>query len=327
MKRHLPIFLFVMIFAISARGEDITVGTYNIELFHNHFLAHRIATSKPSWIKEPDAKELMDDERHSNDKDNWEISQVILDPKFAPDILVIQEGCEQSDLEYFNHHWLNDAYSTVYVFPTNTTRDQNLCMLIKTGFKAFETRDDYYKEPDTVKNERGERLFARGPAFVLIQSPSGYRFWIGTNHQKSKADNSVTVTEWRNREAKREHEIIKELEKTGPSDVIFLGDMNDELGIQKYEDKGGGDSIANIIGPPEDGLILATKPLIDAGEISYGGYWKPEFRSFIDQIFVTREMKDQIEKVQVFHNDFTQVASDHYPVMMRFRADPAGKAK
>ncbi|HMB96151.1 MAG TPA: hypothetical protein VKK61_08945, partial [Tepidisphaeraceae bacterium] len=114
-------------------------------------------------------------------------------------------------------------------------------------------------------------------------------------------------------------------EKTGPGDVVFLGDMNDELGIQKYEDKGGGDVIANLVGPPEDGLILATKPLIDAGEISFGGYWKSEFRSFIDQIFVTSEMKDKIETVQVFHNNFTDVASDHFPVMMRFGTDGANK--
>src|SRR5450432_3042492 len=170
MKKHLAIF-FVLAFVVVARGEEITVATYNVELFKDHFLAHRIATSKPSWITTPDGKEIMDDERHNNDKSNWEVASVILDPKFSPDILVIQEGCGQKDLDYFNHKWLNDAYATVTVFPTNTERDQNLCMLVKPGFKILETRDQYYKEPDTVHNERGDHLFARGPAFVFMQSP------------------------------------------------------------------------------------------------------------------------------------------------------------
>jgi hypothetical protein len=319
--KKLLITFFVLVLAVVARGEDITVGTYNVDMFHDHFLAHKIATSRPSWINTPDGKEIMDDERHHNDVDNWELASVILDPGFNPDVLMIQEGCVQSDLDYFNHHWLHDAYETDTVFPTNTERDQNLCMLAKPGFKVLETRDDYYKEPDTISNERGNRLFARGPAFVLIQSPGGYKFWIGTNHQKSKFDNNITNTQWRNREAKRTHQIIKEIEKIGPGDVVFLGDMNDELGIQQYEEKGGGDVIANLIGSPEDGLILATKPLIQDGEISFGGFWKTEHRSFIDQIIVTSAMKDKIETVQVFHNGFTPVASDHFPVMMRFRGE------
>ncbi len=322
MKRCL-IPVVVLVLTLAARAENITVATYNIENFREHFLAHKLSTSKPSWLGDtPEAKELLDAERKHNDEENWEVSQVILDPKFSPDVLVIQEGCGQKDLEYFDKRWLKDAYETAIVFPTNTTREQNLCMLIKPGFKVIERKDRYREEPDPAANERGERLFARGPAFVLLQSPGGYRLWVGTNHQKSKSDNSVEVTQWRNREAKRTHEIIRELEKTGPEDVIFLGDMNDELGIQQYEQDGGGDTIANIVGPPQDGIILATKPLSDAGQISYGGYWRTDHRSFIDHIFVTAEMKDQIDEVKVFQNSFTQVASDHYPVMIRIHADP-----
>jgi endonuclease/exonuclease/phosphatase family metal-dependent hydrolase len=240
-------------------------------------------------------------------------------------VLVIQEGCGQSDLEYFNKTWLKNAYETVIVLPTNTERDQELEMLIKPGFRVVQKKTDYYKEADSEKNKRGDRLFARGPSFVLIQAPSGYRFWVGTNHQKSKSDNTVDITKWRNREAKRTHEIIKELEKSGPEDVIFLGDMNDELGIQEFELEGGGDVITNLVGKPEDGIILATKPLAESGQISFGGYWRGDHRSFIDHAFVTSGMKTQIDKVEVFHNDYTQAASDHFPVMIRFKADPMSK--
>jgi len=194
-------------------------------------------------------------------------------------------------------------------------------MLLKPGFKIVQRKDQYFKELDTIPNDRGNRLFARGPVFVLLEAPSGYRFWVGTNHQKSKSDNSLEVTQWRNREAIRTHKIIKEIEKIGPSDVVFLGDMNDELGIQAYELAGGGDAIANLVGPASDGIFLATRGLAEAGRISYFGYSRTEYRSLIDHIFVTRDMKERIEDVQVFQNSFTAVASDHCPVTMRFRAD------
>src|SRR5262249_7538834 len=93
------------------------------------------------------------------------------------------------------------------------------------------------------------------------------------------------------------------------------------LGTQAYELAGGGDSIANLVGPTSDGIFLATRALAEAGRISYFGYSRTEYRSLIDHIFVTRDMKDQIEDVQVFQNSFTAVASDHCPVLIRFRAD------
>jgi exonuclease III len=316
--------IVILLLAATTRAEDLTIGTYNIENFRQHFLAHRLSTSRPSWIPRgnPEVTELLDELRAANDEDNWEVAQVILDPKFFPDVLVIQEGCAQSDLEYFNKTWLKNAYETVIVFPSNTEREQYLEMLVKPGFKVVERKTDYYKEPDSEKNERGDRLFARGPSFVLIQAPSGYRFWVGTNHQKSKSGNNVDITKWRNREAKRTHDIIKEIEKYGPDDVIFLGDMNDELGIQEFELEGGGDVITNLVGKPEDGITLATKSLADSGQISYGGYWRGEHRSFIDHVFITAGLKNQIDKVEVFHNDYTQEASDHFPVIVRFKADP-----
>src|SRR3954454_6090872 len=143
-------------------------------------------------------------------------------------------------------------------FPTNTTRNQHLCMLLKPGFKVIEKRDKYYLEKDTVENSRGERLFARGPAFVLVETPGGYQFWVGVTHQKSKSGNSVDVTKWRIRECARTHQILKELEHSGKGngDVLFMGDMNDELGYQEFEQEAGGDAIATLVGPKEDGLVL-----------------------------------------------------------------------
>jgi len=190
------------------------------------------------------------------------------------------------------------------------------------GFKVVERKDQYYLEKDPGGgNERGDRLFARGPAFCKVQTPTGYTMWVGVTHQKSKGGNSVDVTKWRKREAIRTHQIMKELEAAGPDDVILLGDMNDELGIQEFELEAGGDVIADLVGPQSDGFILATKPLVDAGKISYGGYWNPRFRSWIDHIVISKGMKDQVEQVDIVTDGLAQAASDHYPVYIKIKTE------
>jgi endonuclease/exonuclease/phosphatase family metal-dependent hydrolase len=313
MKKMLLIFALLLV-AI-ARAETITVATYNIELFHERFAP----TTQP--INNPDLTRRL---RADADKNLWLASQVILDPKLNPDIICIEECCEQAELDKFNKDWLKGAYETVIVFPTNSERHQQLAMMLKSGFKVIERKDQYYLEKDTGQNDRGDRLFARGPVFCLVQAPSGYQFWVGVTHGKSKRGNNVDVAKWRNREATRLHEICKEIESTGKGngDVLLVGDMNDELGFQEYEQQAGGDSIALTVGPPEDGFVLATKPLIDAGKISFGGYWRPQFRAFIDQIILSKAMKDQVREVNVFQDGLARAASDHYPVYIRFNADP-----
>jgi len=326
--RRLPALLAILVAAFptaAAFAEDIKVATYNIEQWHTNFEGHRmqLATRRSSEPTSERMNDVITAERFQNDEDNWEVGQVILHKDFNPDVLVVEEGCTQGDLTFFNKRWLNNAYDTVVQFPSNTDRDQHLCILLKSGFKILQRRDKYRDEPDAVGNERGMKLFARGPVFCLIESPGGYRFWVGVTHQKSKRDNDLANTQWRNRESKRTHEIMKELEKAGPDDVMLLGDMNDELGEQEFEAEGGGDSIANLLGPAEDGFILATKNLHDAKEFSFGGYWRTDHRTLIDHIVVSQGMKDQLGEVKVIKTPpLAPAASDHYPVMITIKADP-----
>src|SRR3954454_19328581 len=133
-RRQLAI-LIVSIVALRsfASAEAITVATYNIENFKNHFLARHIAATKPSPLPRgvPEVAELMREMRNANDEDCWEISQVILDGRFNPDVMVIEECCNQQDLDYFNHRWLGDSYATVIVFPGNSERGQMLALMAK----------------------------------------------------------------------------------------------------------------------------------------------------------------------------------------------------
>src|SRR5438128_12238639 len=93
MKRPAIVFAVLLSFVAVSRGEEITVATYNIELFHQHLSP----TSQP--ISDRDLARRV---RADADKDLWMISQVILDPKFHPDILCIEECCDQNELEKVN---------------------------------------------------------------------------------------------------------------------------------------------------------------------------------------------------------------------------------
>ena len=325
-----------------ARGEEIKIATYNVEHWGDSFKAHE-ATTRPI-NKDPAGAELVRILRRENDEDNWEVAQTILDKKFDPDILVIQEGPDQADLRFFNRRWMNEAYETVQTLPSNTDRNQHLGVLMKKGFRILARRDQYRNEPDTAAggNARGARLFARGPVFLLVQSPGGKKFWVGTTHQKSKnpgfftepgqkrpADNSPEVmakrvedTKWRNRESARTAQIMKELEKAGPADVILLGDMNDAVGMDPSEQQAGADGIATLLGAPGDGLVLATKPLVDAKKISFHNYDDTRHRELIDHVVVTKSVQPKIVEVKVVDDvPLARVASDHFPVMVRIKAE------
>ena len=120
MTRHLIALLCVFCASCSSTAETITLATYNIEHFNNRFEGYRLG--KLQEAQQPGlVKDLVDAEKKQNEEDQWEIAQVISDPAFNPDILVIEEGCTESNLKYFNKRWLNEAYETVVVFPTTPT--------------------------------------------------------------------------------------------------------------------------------------------------------------------------------------------------------------
>ncbi len=306
--------------AAAAAPAQVRIVTFNIENWRNHFFAFKMnkrASTQPAW--DDDVKELIQIARQDADTENWAAARAILDPSVRPDIMVMQEGCSQEDLNFFNTQFLNGYFDTVHVFPSNTERGQNIGILMRPGFKVLEYRQDYYKEPDTagVNTIQTGFLFARGPGFAHVQAPDGNTFWVGTNHQKSKSGNSVEVTKWRNAEAKRTHEILQDLRKSDP-EVIFLGDLNDELGYQEFELEAGGSAIDLLVGSGDDALVLATKPLVDKGAISYHGRMRGRHRSFIDHAIITPEAAKQLKDIHVGVSPHAEYASDHYPVVLTF---------
>lgn len=322
---------FVLTVVRLVSAEQIRIATYNIENWRFRFDVRELLEWAKTQPQSEQLNQLIRSERNQDDEDNWEIAETIRSPGVNADILVFQEGCNQEDLEYFNKRWLNGMYATVRVFKTNTGRGQNTGILLKPGFELLEVREDYHLEKDSVSKDwmksgddaeesvvRENRLFARGPAFAKIKSPNGYVFWVGTNHQKSKSGNNVQVAAWRLREAKRTQQIITELARDG-TDVVFGGDMNDELGIQEFETEAGGDAIAALAGSPSQ-TILATRVLAEKGEISFGGYWRDRYRSLIDHFVVSASLKDRIVDVHVYRDGLAPAASDHYPVVLTIRS-------
>lgn len=288
------------------------IMTYNIENWRNTFAPRKVMMTTQPGLPQ-NVVEVLDNARRKADEENWEAARTVMDVQ--PDIWVFQEGCDADDLNYFNTQFLGGYFETVHIFKTNTERGQNTGILCRPGFKVLEFREDYHDEPDPKdENPIFDKLFARGPGFAKIQSPSGTQFWVGTNHGKSKSGNSVAVTKWRNAEARRTNEIINELSAKGPKHVFFLGDMNDELGTQEFEQEAGGSAIDLIAGKGNGELAVITKKLADSGAISYGGYRAGRHKSFIDHAFATPEAAKWVKNVNVFRADLADVASDHYPV-------------
>jgi ribosomal protein S18 acetylase RimI-like enzyme len=195
--------LFALTVALPAWGEEIRIATYNIEHFAEHFDTRELAKWAKTQPKSEELSAMITEERNQDNEDNWEIAQVLLDPKVNADVVFIQEGCAQEDLEYFNKRWLKEAYKTVTVFPSNSGRNQEIGILLKPGFEVLETKADYYKEKDTESKAflqkagddpesmspavKENRLFARGPAFVKIKSPGGYVFWAARTTTRARA--------------------------------------------------------------------------------------------------------------------------------------------
>ena len=299
--------------------ETVRVATWNVENWRDHFADERMkGTPKPT---DENLANLRFTERFQNAEDNWEIAQVILDPAFAPDVLLFQEGPSQEELDAFADEWLEGRYPTRVVFPGNSVRGQTVGLLLRDGFRVVEVADDFHTMPDADDlNPRSDRLFARGPAFALIEGPDGGRFWAGTTHQKSKSGNSVEATRWRNAEAAATRQIMADLADRGPAAVVLAGDMNDEIGLQEFEAEAGGDVMATLVG---DGLVLATRDLAEQGAITYAGYWRPRYRSFIDHVVVTPAAAEGLRGVAVFDTPWARVASDHLPVYVDLDATAA----
>ncbi len=300
--------------SVQATGatEVIRVATYNVENWHTHFHHHRLTKLEPESIAPapPAMSELLTQLRFANTEDNWELSLVIKD--LNADVLLIQEGPGQPDLEYFNRKWLEGMYETVKVFQTNTTRVQTLAVMVKPGFKVLETVETLETPDPEDLNPRSDRLFARGPAFVHVQTPAGKRLWIGTTHQKSKAGNSLAATRWRIAEGRATYKIMLELHQRTGDGVLLAGDMNDTLGLDDHEATIGQDAVEALVGP---GTHLVTRTLAESGAISFGGYDSPRYRSFIDHAVATSNLAT-VAEASVYNEPLSQVASDHFPVLI-----------
>ena len=308
--------LMVGIFSYACFGaesaETVRAGTYNIE----HFMKMFDQIMMPERSRE--TTELYDDE-----EDLYEVKRVITLPDFDPDILAIEECCNEEMLKYFNEKWLGGKYAYVKVFKGNTD-GQFLGILAKKGFKALDVRE-YYQEKDPTN---GRPLFSRGPGFVLFQTPGGHKLWAGCTHIKSKYGNSQNVTEWRIREMKRTREICGELMAEGKADgIVMMGDFNDDFGMDKYEHTLRTDAVAVMLeGKEMAKLVCADEPLWkDKPQVStYHCEIKPaKYRSFIDHIFVNPKLAGDIERVAVIDDPIAAVASDHYPVLCVLKL-PAG---
>ena len=67
--------------------------------------------------------------------------------------------------------------------------------------------------------------------------------------------------------------------------------------------------------------LLATQPLVDAKQFSFNGYWRTDHRELIDHAVVSSAMKPHVKTVQIFQDNWTPVASDHFPLMVKLSSE------
>lgn len=320
------ILLIIVSLSVSTFAENseiIKIGTYNIENFMKMFDQDRMPE------RSQDQAELWRDE-----EDQYEVARVIKDKRFNPDILVIQECCDEASLKMFNDKWLKDIYPYVKVFTSNT-EGQYLGIMAKAGYQAIQVKE-YYQDQDTVRdnrisnsketyNKEGEnKLFCRGPGFVLFKTPGGNSLWVGTTHSKSKSGNSKAVTEWRIRELERTREICEELIKAGTTPyVIILGDFNDSYGQDNYEKSIGRDAVAVMAeGKGAEQLTWLNLPMLQKNPdlASYHCEIKPKkYRSFLDHAFASSALAGTMTDIYLIDESIAYVASDHLPVICVFK--------
>jgi endonuclease/exonuclease/phosphatase family metal-dependent hydrolase len=297
-----------------AQTDDgsVRVVSYNIENFRENFNAFQLEKKYRGTGQPDDIWELIRRERREDREENLEVARVIL--AMQPDVLALQESAGERDLAYFNKTFLDGYFETIVELPTNTDREQHLTVLLRPGFEVVR-QESIADTPDVDDvNDRTDKLFARGPGFLLIRTPGGEEFWLGNTHQKSKGGNSEAVTRWRNAEAKTTVEAMLRLAEQDP-DVLMVGDMNDELGVGEFEtEAGGGDAMRHF----DEGVVLLTKPLIAEGGVTYKGYGGTGRASLIDHASATQALAERVTNVEIFVSPMTEVASDHLPVIVDF---------
>ncbi len=289
--------------------EAIRIATYNIEHFSRMFDQEKLPKSNRNRT-----------EYFRDEEDLYEVARTIKLKEFDPDILCVQECCDQEMLELFNRKWLENKYEFVKVFPGNT-ENMYLGILAKKGIVPMATKDQYYLERDPASNSK--TLFSRGPVFVKFQTPKGNRFWVGTTHIKSKYRNSKRATQRRIKQITRIRAICEELLADGETDkLVILGDFNDDLGLDEYEKELGQDAISIMNkGKGKEKLVSLNNRIngaIDKISTYHCEIEPPKYRSILDYIFASPTMASYEKNTRIIDNPIAAVASNHYPVVATF---------
>jgi len=305
-----------------ADDRPIRIVTWNIERMDAMF----------DQVRQPDRTrdryELWDDE-----EDKLEV-QLVLDMKTVdPDILVIQESCDQEMLERFNEKWLEGRYAYVKAFKSNSP-GQWVAVMAKPGFEALEVRQ-YADEVDPVDDSRlrwvknnsyggGNPLFPRGPGFVKFKTPAGKTLWVGSTHIKSKGRNSKSATLWRARQIERLREICGELAKDTP--MVYLGgDFNDNFGLDDLEKRVDRDAVAVMLqGEGPEKMLSPTRrlELQDDDLVTYHSKLKPFDPVLIDHVFLTPALDKHLTDARIIDAPIAYPASDHLPVVITLNLAP-----
>ena len=305
--------------AESSDKETIRVGTWNVEHFMMMFDQDRM----------PERSRNMT-EFYADDEEQYEVAAVLKADSFNPDIVVIEECCDQEMLEYFCKKWFPNRFAYIKVFDSNV-EGQYLGVLAKPGFEAVRV-EQFLNDQDPVtdnslkytKSNAGlwekNLLFSRGPGFVMFKTPGGNKLWIGVTHTKSKSGNSKAVTEWRIRELERTRQICGELiAASDTKNLLMMGDFNDDFNMDNFETSLGQDAIEVMLkGEGSEKLISLDESYRKAhpdAATYHCAIKPPKYRSFLDHIFASPSAAELEVKTVMIDESIAFAASDHLPLL------------
>ena len=154
------------------------------------------------------------------DKDQLDGSEVILDPKFNPDMLVIEECCEQDELEKFNKTVAEERVRDRDRFPEQHRAPSEAGHAAQARLQGRSSGRTSITWRKIRRRQRARRQAVRARACICARCRRRRDTNSGSASRirRARAATASTSPSGGSREAKRTHEIMKELgQRPGPT--------------------------------------------------------------------------------------------------------------
>jgi len=309
-----------LLFTVSSNAFDFRIGLANIYFFGALFEDNVKEPVFGNKLKEP-VERLAEIE---SDRMNLEYLSRYFQ-YLDSDVLAICEAPKDPKLlEQFSKDYLNDEYLVIHSSPVVKSRkyyfNQQVAAFVKKDmflvrrYESLKTEDvttsnQMYPFPGSItgmmEDKKTRVYWSRFPIefdLALKSDPDHWYKFIVTYPKSKFARGEKQSLKARFQNYMQQKMIRNRVEEVASDfeDIIVLGDMNDDSGLDSYEEKLGKDSIKALY-QGEDDPILVNPIRFRSGEGTYIYKGNP---SVLDYIFVSRGMLEGKGKLSYFPKTF-----------------------